>query len=258
MALPNKYYIKVLLTKNNGSPAYQQVLNTLAANADQAEANIDSVIEKWPDIEYYWVRKISTAPIILSPYFLQIELQYHSHNKHIKMVMNLENDTEANSVFATISEDWENLSGFKMLEVTRKSNPNGQTKNKYHKRYFIQVAVEYNNTQKIQHAVVSRLACDPGEAKQAAIEMVKLWRCAVDAEVIKVSEEPIKLKKYNVEAVLKYRHGHQKSITFLANASNETEAKKQFSEHVANWQKVVAKQILHVDLADNQPKMNKY
>lgn len=113
-----QYYIKILLTCNNNAPAYQRIIRTFAGNEEQAEANIDEVVEGWKDIEFYWIRKITTNEIDLYPYLIEVLLVHPRKTKTIKMKMHMEAPSEASELFATLSEDWNYLRDFQILKVT--------------------------------------------------------------------------------------------------------------------------------------------
>lgn len=113
----NQYYVKILLTCNNDAPAYQRIIKTFAKDEEQAEANVDSIVSNWGDVEFYWIRKITIEPFNLRPFILEILLKYPQKTKSIKMKLHLEDPGEASQVFATLSEDWNYLVDFQIIKL---------------------------------------------------------------------------------------------------------------------------------------------
>lgn len=116
----NKYYAKILFTCNTGAPAYQKVIPTWAASEEQAENNLDRIVANWSDIEYYWIMKLSTSPIYIHPYIVEILAHYTTKDKLLKISMKLENPDCAKDVFSTLFEEWNNLQSFDIISINKK------------------------------------------------------------------------------------------------------------------------------------------
>ncbi len=112
-----QFYVKILLTCNNDAPAYQRIIKTFAKNEEQAEANVDSIVANWGDVEFYWIRKITAEQINVDPYIIEVLLHYPHKTKKIKMKMHMENSDEARELFATLSQNWNYLRDFQIIKA---------------------------------------------------------------------------------------------------------------------------------------------
>lgn len=115
-----QFFAKIYVQSAMHQEGRQVVLKTFAENSETAESNIDRIIDKWDNVNFYEIQKITTKPIQLERYLIFSELKYSTgKTKNLKFHVKGEDKKDSEIFFRKLIGEWKQVVSVQINEIVK-------------------------------------------------------------------------------------------------------------------------------------------
>jgi hypothetical protein len=115
-----EYFAKILVQNLQPKKTDQVVLSSFAEDEETAEMKIDNIIEKWENVDFYEILKISNKPIQLRKYLIFADLKYSNGNlRTLTIPVRAENESDADVFFHKLIKEWNHVVSVQLKNIEK-------------------------------------------------------------------------------------------------------------------------------------------
>jgi hypothetical protein len=116
-------------------------------------------------------------------------------------------------------------------------------------KYYAKIKLDYNKkTCKGVQITVPTFGTDLENARLMVENLISGWQDIEKFEIIQISTRPIKLYRYEVSGICKFKSKPEKELFFVLFAENKAEAATLFHQKTEDWNGLVGVEITSIEV----------